>query len=256
MKLDRAEWTGTGLSVGFHVALIAALSISLAKVALPPETPAISVDFVDDVGLLPAAPTQDSAEATQALTTSPDEVEAPPSEAPPLPDPTPAPTIEPARPSSTPAPQRPARPRSSSRPTGNLDNLDIDGAERGNSSRGDAPSASPSAPRFDAAALAGIQQAIRRQVQPCANRQVSPGFEAQQLRVTLELRLARDGRLVRPPRVVSVRGQNADNRRYVERVKDMAVATYVDCAPIRGLPQELYQTPQGGWSFIEMTYRP
>jgi hypothetical protein len=36
MNFDRAEWTGTGAAVVFHVALIAALSMSLASVNRAP----------------------------------------------------------------------------------------------------------------------------------------------------------------------------------------------------------------------------
>jgi len=50
MKLDRAEWTGTGAALLFHVALIGALSLSLAHVASVPEPPAMDVEFVEDVG--------------------------------------------------------------------------------------------------------------------------------------------------------------------------------------------------------------
>ena len=43
--------------------------------------------------------------------------------------------------------------------------------------------------------------------------------------------------------------------RYEERVKDLAVATFVGCAPLVGLPPELYETESGkGWSDFIMNY--
>ena len=56
MNFDRAEWTGTGAAVVFHVALIAALSMSLASVDHSPEPPSMEVELVEEVGLQSAAP--------------------------------------------------------------------------------------------------------------------------------------------------------------------------------------------------------
>ena len=55
MTLDRAELAGTGAALAFHVALIAALSLSLAHVASVPEPPSMEVEFVDELGLTAAA---------------------------------------------------------------------------------------------------------------------------------------------------------------------------------------------------------
>jgi hypothetical protein len=119
-----------------------------------------------------------------------------------------------------------------------------------------APAQSQQAPAsvMSAEALAGITGAIKRQIQPCANRQVNPGPGANQIRVTLSLRLNRDGSLARTPNVLRTAGVTAENGRYEDRVKDLAVAAYVGCSPLRGLPDELYQTPKGGWGNINMTY--
>nr|WP_255554838.1 hypothetical protein [Sphingomicrobium sp. B8] len=237
--------------------MVAALSLSLASHALPPEPPAIAVEFVDDVGLESVAAVQESALATQATTTEPEIAPEPePDLAPPPPDATPNPPA--ASEATEPAPPRTERPtpRRNPRPTGRLDDLEIDGRDRGNTSRqAGAESGEAAAPVIDAAAMASIQQAIRRQVQPCADLQQNPGPGANQIRVTLNLKLARDGRLISRPRVVRTAGVTPDNARYEDRVRDLAIATYVGCAPLRGLPPELYQTAAGGWSNINMTYR-
>jgi hypothetical protein len=258
MTLDRAELAGTGAAIVFHVALIAALSIGLAKVARPLEPPAMEVEFVEDVGLQAAAPTP-----TPPASQAPEMSEAPVIEptpaiaAPPLtraPRIIPTPEVDKAerlkrdieRSKQVQVREQPAKqaPRVS-----RLGDDFLKGIENGASSQ------KAAAASFSAAALASIQQAIRRQIQPCADRQVNPGPGANRIRVTLNLRLSRGGRLVRPPEVVRTSGVDDENGRYEDRVKDLAVAAYVGCAPLAGLPAELYQTPQGGWSNINMTYR-
>jgi hypothetical protein len=58
------------------------------------------------------------------------------------------------------------------------------------------------------------------------------------------------------PQIVRVSGVvHEDNVRFEERVKDLAVADYRECSPFRGLPPELYKTPEGGWSNINLTYK-
>ena len=258
MTLDKAELTGAGAAILFHVALIAALSIGLAKVSAPAEPPAMEVEFVDDVGLQAAAPS-----ATPPASQAPEMGEAltEPSPAPAAPALTRAPSIVPTpevtaaerrkaeieRSKRTPAKAEPnkAAPRVS-----RLDDDFLKGIKESGSA-----SPKPAAATFSASALASIQQAIRRQIQPCADRQVNPGPGANRIRVTLNLRLSRGGRLVRPPEVVRTAGVDDENARYEDRVKDLAVAAYIGCAPLAGLPAELYQTPQGGWSNINMTYR-
>jgi hypothetical protein len=258
MTLDKAELAGTGAAIVFHVALIAALSIGLAKVASPPEPPAMEVEFVNDVGLQAAAPTP-----TPPASQAPAMGEAPsiePTAAIAAPTLTRAPTIVPT-PNADAAErlkreiertkQRLAR-EQAAKPAPRVSRLGDDflkGVPNGDSA------AKSAAATFSASALASIQQAIRRQIQPCADRQVNPGPGANRIRVTLNLRLSRGGRLIRPPEVVRTSGVDEENARYEDRVKDLAVAAYVGCAPLAGLPAELYQTPQGGWSNINMTYR-
>ncbi|HEU0310543.1 MAG TPA: hypothetical protein VFR36_04925 [Sphingomicrobium sp.] len=251
--MDRAEWTGTGAALLFHVALIGALSMSLASVDATPESPAMDVEFVEEVGLTAAAP--------QAIAVPP-----PPSQAPEIgeAEPVEAPTPVPPAPTPTPAPTpivkpTPPKPVAPSRPAPRVTRIGEDFLKGINKEDDLAPRPGPApkpvAAQFDAVALASIQQAIRRQIQPCADRQVDPGPGANRIRVTLNIRLAKSGRLIGAPQVVRTSGIDDENARYEERVKDLAVAAYRGCAPLTGLPPELYQTPQGGWSNINMTYR-
>jgi len=263
VKLDRAELAGTGVAVAFHAALIAALSLSLAHVAQPPEPPSMEVELVDEVGLQAAAPTPIAAPPPQSQ--APEKAETPPPPEPtPMPQvvPTPAPRVEPAPtprpqpvqrvtpPKPAPAKPTPAKPVAKPR-TARIGDDFLKGIA--DNSPSTAP-ARPAAASVSPAAMAGIAQAIRRQVQPCADRQVNPGPGANKIRVKLRLAFSRSGRLTSPPEVVSTSGVDDDNMRYEERVKDLAVAIVSGCSPINGLPQDLYQTANGGWSNFNMTY--
>ena len=63
-------------------------------------------------------------------------------------------------------------------------------------------SEAPRAARIDARALAGIQDAISRQIQPCADRQVDPGPGANRIVTVLNLRLNENGTLAATPTMV------------------------------------------------------
>lgn len=259
MRLDRAEWTGAGAALVFHIVLIGALSLSLARVANVPEPPAMEVEFADEVALESAAPSQipTPAPAMQSPEVGPPEpIETlPPAPVPtPVPTPTPRPVQKvqptPARP--TPAKPSPAKPKPQPRAprlgSDFLKGVSDDLAPKGSSAR-------PAAATVSASAMAGIVSAIRRQVQPCADRQVNPGPGASRIKVRMRLQLFPNGRLKRPPQILGTAGVDGDNAQYEERVVDLAVAAFTGCAPLRGLPPELYETESGrGWSDFIMTY--
>ncbi|MCW6537078.1 cell envelope integrity protein TolA [Sphingomonas lycopersici] len=112
----------------------------------------------------------------------------------------------------------------------------------------------PRAAKIDAAALASIVQAIARQIQPCADRQVDPGPGANEIVTTLNLRLNEDGTLAATPTVVRQTGVNDDNRRYARRVIDLGIAAFKGCAPLK-LPPQFYSTPNGGWNNINYQWK-
>lgn len=264
MRMDRAEKIGTGAALLFHVALIGAMSMSLAHVNTTPEPPAMEVELVEEVGLTAAAPQQimvppPPSQAPEMGEAEPVEASTPP---PPLPRPTPAPVVKPAppRPAATPKPspvvrqQRPATPRPAPRVSRIGDDF-LKGISDDKLAPRAGPAPKPAAATVSASAMAGIVQAIRRQVQPCADRQVNPGDGASRIKVRMRLQLTRSGRLRGPPQVIGTSGVDDENARYEERVKDLAVATFVGCAPLVGLPPELYETESGrGWSDFIMNY--
>ncbi len=101
---------------------------------------------------------------------------------------------------------------------------------------------------------ASIVQAIARQIQPCADRQVNPGPGANQIVTTLNLRLNPDGTLAATPRMVRQSGVDGENERYAQRVVDLGVAAFKGCTPLK-LPAEYYQTGNGGWSNINYQWK-
>ena len=246
MKLDRAEWTGTGAALLFHIALIGALSMSLAQVDSNPEPPAMEVEFVEEVGLTAAAP--QSIPVPPPPSQAPQIGEAEPIEAPPI--------VRPERP--TPAPvarPTPPRPAPPSRPAPRVSRIGDDFLK----GIGDAPSRSnappkPAAPTFSAQARASVGSAILRQVQPCADRQPFIGEDANKVRLRVNLKLARSGRLTRPPTILGMSGDPELRSKYGDLLEDQVRRIFAECTPLR-LPAELYDTADGGWNDFTFTYR-
>lgn len=244
MRLDRAEWTGTGAALLFHVALIGALSMSLASADSVPEPPAMEVELVEEIGLTSAAP--QSIPVPPPPSQAPEIGEAEPVEAPP-------PVARPA-PAASPAPAKPV-PRAPSKPAPRVSRIGDDFLK----GIGDAPSKSnapprPAAPTFSAQARQSVGNAILRQVQPCADRQPYIGEDANQVRLTINLKLARSGRLTRPPTVIRMSGDPDLRAKYGDLLEDQVRRIFAECTPLR-LPAELYDTPTGGWNDYTFTYR-
>jgi hypothetical protein len=253
--MDRAETAGLSVALAAHGALIAALSLAVTR-APPISNQPIEVAFVDEAGLVSAAPMPSAAEPAPSIAPelgTPEDAVPQPAE--PVPPPRPA-ALPKALPKTSPADARPNRPAdrpAAEAPRGSRLGKDLLkglGADPSPSRSLDPPAATMSAQ-----ALASIKAVIERQIQPCADRQRDPGPGANQIRVTLNLRLNRDGSLAQQPAVVRTTGVDAQNSRYEARVRDLAVAAYVGCSPLRGLPEDLYRTPKGGWNNLNMTYR-
>ena len=258
--MDRASATGFGVSFVGHVALLAILSLALVQATNHPIIPpAMEVSFVDEVALTSASPQPSPTPAAQARAPELGPVEdaapapAPQAPAPPVPrDAVPAPSPIPApRPPSR--VQRPAPPavagtgQTTRRP--GLGDLDPRAFGRDPASQ----SNNPPAAVMSQQAAASIGDAIRRQVQPCADRQAIP-YGAGEIVTQINLRLNRDGSLAARPRVTRQLNADGDNARYAQRAADIAIAAFSQCSPLRGLPQDLYDVPRG-WSNFTLNYR-
>jgi hypothetical protein len=245
MRMDRAEWTGTGAALLFHVVLIGALTMSLAHVPTVPEPPAMEVEFVEDVGLTAAAP--QSIAVPPPPSQAPEIGEAEPEESPPIVQAPPTPSINPAP--AKPLPRPPVKPAPRVSRIGD----DFLKGIADSPSRSNAPPKSAAA-TFSATARASVGQAILRQVQPCADRQPYIGEGANQVRLKINLKLARSGRLIRPPTVLGMSGDPDLRSKYGDLLEDQVRRIFAECTPLR-LPAELYDTPDGGWNDFTFTYR-
>ena len=284
-------WIAVGVSLLAHVVLFTILSLLPPSPPPPPVTP-MDVTIADDVGLKAGAPntTIDPAESKAPDIGNPED-SAPPAPAedkaapaPPKPQPEAAPAPRPA-PVAKPEPKKPAppapKPAPKERPkpaaaapakpavkpgkgTGSTANA-VKPKARGLNFGSDyfkgasakpspATGTAPKSATMSQQAMMDIGQKIKQQVQPCANRQVNPGPGAERIRVTVRLRINRDGTLASRPVIVGHDGVDDDNRRYQRQVDDRAIATFMGCQPLRGLPPELYDVPNG-WSDFSLRYK-
>ncbi|WP_137899621.1 cell envelope biogenesis protein TolA, partial [Sphingomonas sp. 2SG] len=229
----------------------------------------------------PAPPKPAPAPAPKPAPVKPQPKPRPAAEAPAKPSPKPAPAKQPAKPAKA-APEKPAAkaPAAPAKTAGKPSTAPAKpAAAKGSGSSESAKTAKPrgsrlgsdflagltsdpspsksTAPRaakIDGRAMASIVQAIARQIQPCADRQVNPGPGANEIVTTLNLRLNEDGTLAATPRMVRQSGVTDENERYKQRVVDLGVAAFKGCAPLK-LPAEYYSTPSGGWNNINFQWK-
>jgi hypothetical protein len=288
---DDRLWIAIGVSLLAHVVLFTILSLLPPSPPPPPVMP-MDVTIADDVGLKAGAPntTVDPAESKAPDIGNPED-SAPPAPvedkaepAPPKPQPEAAPPPKPAPVAKTepkkpapPAPKTvakaqpkpavaaPARPAikpgkgtgstaSAIKPRARGLNFGSDYFKGASSKPSPATGTSPKAATMSQQAAMDIGQKIKQQVQPCANRQVKPGPGAERIQVAVRLKINRDGTLAGRPTIGQVTGVDDENSRYVQRVKDSAIATFMGCQPLRGLPPELYDVPNG-WSNFTLRYK-
>ena len=255
--LERAERTGLAVAVAGHAAIFGALSLGLFAATKPVIAPAppMDVQIVDLIGPADTSPEQPRVEPAQSVAPvvgTPREAEPPPETPPSVPAPVQRKTVaSPAKPAPQPV-ARPAPAKPAAKPPAPVARGSRLGSDflKGVSDR---PSASTSqTPRsvsVGPAQLAGLAAAIRRQVQPCADRIATPGPGAEKITTKINLRMNRDGSFAATPAVVS-QITDEDNARYSGRVGELAKAAFVQCAPFE-LPTDLYE----GWKNINLNYK-
>jgi len=269
--VNRTEGAGLTIALIGHVALFGVLSVGFLAtpnpIKLKPQP--IEVTLAEDVALESAAPVISSEE--QKIDYAPEPTPGAPQPAPAQPEPEPeVAKPNPAPPKPAPAPKPDTKPQPPSKPVkaptnpspkpqpNRKPNLDLDSVIKDIRGGGPKPNTAtnpnPPAAVMSAAAASNIGSAIQRQVQPCADRQVSPGPGTERIWAVVRLQLNRDGSLAAPPRIVGHKGVDDDNERYVARVDDAVRAVFAGCSPLRGLPLELYDV-QNGWKSFTMNYR-
>ncbi|MGH6615579.1 cell envelope biogenesis protein TolA [Sphingomonas sp.] len=288
--MERTEKIGLGVAALGHVVLFGALSLSwLWSADSPPKVKSIDISLVDDVALQSQAPpaveppaqSQAPEEGPPEEAAPPEAAEAEPAPTPPAKQPEPAPAPKPA-PKAPPPPKKepvakpdkaktpPAKtstaavkPPSTVKATGTRPNatrrnpggfaLSAETLKGLSASPSTSKATTPPGATMNAQAAADITSVIVRQVQPCANRQVNPGPGASRIRVQIRLQLNKDGSLAARPTIVAHTGVDDENSRYVDAVDRNAIATFMGCSPLRGLPLELYDVPRG-WKVFSLRY--
>lgn len=269
MAISRAERTGLGVALVAHVALFALLSVSWNRGADPRfDNPPMTVDLVAEVAPVSTSPEPASEmPAARQGELVPDEPPPAPRPLPPVARPTPPPPV-PKRTEATPPP-RPAprveRPRPE--PTRRADERSSrpqPTAQQGQSTRrpardtrtsGDplsdiADSVARSAPRGAAGTSAPAAQtaaevrqaitvAVDREIAPYWQRNVPSGIDVEQLRVTLEIRLNRDGSIAAIRQVGELAGMTESNRPQQALFVERAIRSIRQAAPFN-LPVEHY----------------
>ncbi|WP_137864395.1 MULTISPECIES: cell envelope biogenesis protein TolA [unclassified Sphingomonas] len=268
--MDRAEGAGLTVALIGHAVLFGVLSVGFLATPNPAELKPqpIEVTLADKVALestTPAVSTEDQkidyapepapgAPQPAPARPEPEPEVAKPNPAPPKPAPAPVPNAKPQPPAKpVKAPTSPStRPEPNRKPSLDLDNMikNIGGGPKPNT----ATNPNPPGAVMSREAAANIGSAIQRQVQPCADRQVSPGPGADRIWAVVNLQINRDGSLSSPPRIVRHDGVDDENQRYVTRVDDAVRAIFAGCSPLRGLPLELYDVPNG-WKSFTLRYR-
>ena len=180
----------------------------------------------------------------------------PPKPAPPKPTP-PKPAPKAAKPAPAAAKAKPSATRSTGtdaaattpRPRGSLLGDDFRKSLAISNEKGTGQTAR--AANVSATAVAGLGDAIKRQVQPCANRINNPGPGANLISTKLRIRMNADGSLATRPVLMGQTGVNDENGRYAQRVGELASGAIIQCAAYK-LPAELYEN---GWKDIIINYR-
>lgn len=272
MSADRTEAAGFGIALVGHAALFAALYYLVNPRPDAPDAPApasMEVSFVEESGLISSAPSSEPAAASFSPETGAPDEAAPAATEQPVPEPTPRPLPSQPQPRPSPSPpqQRAAQPQPAERQQQRA-NPEA-GAARGQANRGSrlgpdflkglgndpaARSQRASGAVMSNQAIADIGALISRQVQPCANRQRYPGPGAERIRVTIRLRINPNGSLAAAPTIVNHEGVDDSNRRYLALVEENTINSFTQCAPLRGLPAELYDVPRG-WRDFRLRYR-
>lgn len=258
--MTRSDGVALGLAATGHLALLALLSFVWTGAPPPsPKTQAIAVSLADDIALDQTAPAAavPPSQSTAPESGRPDDAPPPATSAQGKPEPAAPKLAADAVPPPKPVPPKPVPPAPTvvkpsatrGRPTGSLLDDDFRKGLTQSAARDKASDAAPGV-TMDAKAAADIASAIKRQVQPCAERQSVSGPGASRIIVTIRLQLNPNGSLAARPVISDHAGVDDENRIYVDAVDRAAIASFVACSPLRGLPAELYDVPRGWKSFI------
>lgn len=260
--MERAEKYGLGIASAAHVLLFALLSTSWSAadpLKLRPQP--IEVTISDEVAMQSTAPVLSEEPPPPAS----GEIEGQPEPPPPSPAPSVA-VPEPPAPAPAPAPKPTAAPKPKPKPAPKpaaeakprpapekKDATQSRGSLKLNTSdwmRSDSSADSKAKSGVPAASVGPAQQSalaaeIRRQIKPFWK--APTGADAELLRTTVSVKLARDGSLVGEPEIVDTTGITPSNRAQVRLHQEQALKAIRLAAPFR-LPPDLYE----GWKLLNI----
>lgn len=269
MAISTAERNGLGVALAAHLVLFALLSLSWRN---GPEqrfdNPPMTVDLVAEVAPVSTSPEPASEmPAARQGELVPDEAPPAPRPLPPTPQPTPPPPVPkkvetrpPLRPtprverprpepprrteerSSRPQPQatqrQAARPPSRDTRTAGDPLSDIADSVARSAPRGATGTSAPAA-QTAAQVRQAITVAVDREIAPFWQRNVPSGLDVEQLRVTLEIRLNRDGSVAGIRQIGDLTGTTESNRPQQALFVERAIRSIRQAAPFN-LPAEHY----------------
>jgi hypothetical protein len=263
------ERGAVGLAALAHLALVAALSVGLARslpadLAAPDITPVEFVEIGAEATVpRPPVPAVEAAPRDPGLPPPADTVAPLLEPAPALPESPPvadtaaqdaiAETVAPA-----PKARAPRRERAPDRfdPGAMAALIDQSLPDAATRPRDPAPFAKsmeqaiPKGARVSARQIATLEQAIRAQIAPCWNPPVG-GADVAAMTAVLRIRLMRDGTVASPPEFVSQTGATAGNQAYARAFVDSARRAVLRCTPLT-LPADLYAQ----WREFELNFDP
>ncbi len=237
--MERTEKIGLGVAGAGHVLLFAALSTHwLSADPLRIDDAPIEISIADEVALRSTAPKISDAPLPAAAENMPQPEPTPPAPREAVAQPTPdiAPKPRPgANPTAAPAKPKPSRGL-------RLDTSDWAQAGSGANSQA-RPSDGAPASAIGPAQQSALAAEIRRQIKPFWK--APTGADADLLRTTVSVKLARDGSLIGDPQVVGTSGQTDSNRAQVRLHQEQALKAIRLAAPFH-LPADLYD----GWKSL------
>lgn len=243
------EGRGIAIAVAAHVVIIGLLSVQWTAGERRFDNPPMEVDLIAETAVQSTAPViSENPPAARLGEEEAVDIAAPePMPAPPLPEPivrpTPAPTPKQvarpkAQPKQTPpaaakaqpkaAPKAPPAKSRPTRPTGRLDGI----AEGLSKSQPKTPASKGAPTAATAAEVKRVAElAVNREIQPFWGRNAPKGYEVEELRLTLEIRLRPDGSLIDIRQIGDLSGKTDSNAPQQQRFIEQARKSIIQAAP-------------------------
>ena len=243
------EGRGIAIAVAAHVLIIGLLSVQWTAGDRRFDNPPMEVDLIAETAVQSTAPViSETPPAARLGEEDATDIAAPePVPTPPLPEPvvrpTPAPTpkqvarpkqVQPKQPPAAQkaqpkaAPKAPPAKNRPARPTGRLDGI----AEGLSKSQPKSPPSRGAPAKATAAEVKRVAElAVNREIQPFWGRNAPKGYEVEELRLTMEIRLRPNGSLIDIRQIGDLSGKTDSNAPQQQRFIEQARKSIIQAAP-------------------------